>query len=86
MIKILFCEIDSTKQRRTIRFAQALIAVGVAFSLLLVTYYVLPYQRATGVPAVGEYLLAVGVGLSLVTTGAWAWWGAAHSYRERPGQ
>jgi len=73
-------EIDSEKQRFTRSTAQLVMLVGGVFSVLLIWFYVLPYQRATGESAVGELVLAIGIGLSLVVTGALAWWGSRRSY------
>jgi Na+/proline symporter len=74
-------EIDAEKLSRTLLWPKVLIVFGVAFSILLIYFYALPYQRATGKPATGEILLSLGVGLSLVATGILAWWGTARSYR-----
>ncbi len=75
-------EIDAQKQRITLRSAQMVMAVGVLFSALLIWFYVLPYQRATGGKTGGELILALGIGSSLVATGALAWWGARRSYSQ----
>jgi Na+/proline symporter len=73
-------EIDPKKQSVTRRITLAIVALGVLFSVLLVVFYALPYQRATGSGPGGELLLAVGIGLSLVITGTLAWWGSSRSY------
>ena len=57
-----------------------LIVFGAAFSILMYFFYVVPYQQATGEPAIGEILMSAGVGLSLVVTGVLAWWGTSRSY------
>jgi Na+/proline symporter len=74
-------EIDAEKLARTLLWPKILIVFGVAFSILLIYFYALPYQRAIGETATGEILLSIGVGLSLVVTGVLAWWGTARSYR-----
>ena len=74
-------EIDAERLGRTLLWPKILIVFGVTFSILLIYFYAMPYQRATGAPATGEILLSVGVGLSLVITGVLAWWGTARSYR-----
>lgn len=74
-------ELDAGKLARTLMWPKLLIVFGVAFSLLLIGFYALPYQQATGQTATGEILLSIGIGLSLVTTGVLAWWGTARSYR-----
>jgi Na+/proline symporter len=74
-------ELDAAKLARTLMWPKLLIVFGVAFSLLLIGIYALPYQQATGQVATGEILLSVGIGLSLVVTGVLAWWGTARSYK-----
>ena len=74
-------EIDADKLARTLLWPKLLIVFGAAFSVLLYFFYVVPYQQATGEPAMGEFLMSAGVGLSLVVTGVLAWWGTTRSYR-----
>ena len=75
-------EINAGRARTTTRLLQGVICVGVLFSGLLVVFYALPYQRATGGEGVsGELVLSLGIGFSLVVTGALGWWGAAKSYK-----
>jgi len=74
-------EIDPVKLRRTLLWPKILIASGVLLAALMVGFYVVPYRQATGESATGELFLSLGVGLSLVITGALAWWGTARSYR-----
>ena len=74
-------EIDAEKLSRTLLWPKILIVFGVVFSILMILFYAMPYQRATGGSALGEILLSIGVGSSLVITGALAWWGTARSYR-----
>jgi len=74
-------EIDPVKLRRTLLWSKILIASGVLLAALMVGFYVVPYRQATGESATGELFLSLGVGLSLVITGALAWWGTARSYR-----
>ena len=74
-------EIDPDKLRRTLLWPKILIVFGVGLSILMVVFYVIPYQQATGSDAIGEIVLSLGVGLALVVTGALAWWGTARSYR-----
>ncbi|MBT4519327.1 MAG: sodium:solute symporter family protein [Halieaceae bacterium] len=73
-------EIDPARQRGTLRCAKAIIWCGVVFAGVLIVFYALPYQRATGGSAGGEFVMALGIGLSLVVAGALAWWGTARSY------
>ena len=75
-------EIDERKRIGTVRFALAVIICGVLLAGILVVCYALPYQRANGSGWGGETVLALGIGLSLVVTGALAWWGTNHSYRD----
>ncbi|MGI9286657.1 MAG: sodium:solute symporter family protein [Pseudomonadales bacterium] len=73
-------EVDAVRQRATLRCARFIIALGIVFAGLMVVAYALPYQRATGTGMGGEVMLALVLGLSLVATGALAWWGARRSY------
>jgi len=74
-------EIDPVKLRRTLLWPKILIASGVLVSILMMKFYVAPYREATAGHAVGEVLMSLGVGLSMVLAGALAWWGTARSYR-----
>ena len=73
-------EIDAGRLRGTLLCSKVVIAVGVLFAALLLVFYARPYQDATGGGATGEYLLAIGIGLSLVLTGVLALWGTKRSY------
>jgi sodium/pantothenate symporter len=74
-------EIDPVRLRRTLLWPKILITFGVLVSVLMLVFYVGPYREATAENASGEIILSLGVGLSLVLTGALAWWGTARSYR-----
>jgi sodium/pantothenate symporter len=74
-------EIDADLLRRTLLWPKILIVFGILLSVLMIRFYALPYREATGESATGEVFLSLGVGLSLVLTGALAWFGTARSYR-----
>ena len=72
-------ESDPVRLRGTLRCALGVIAAGLLFGGMLVVFYALPYKQATGGSATGEVVLALSMGISLVLTGALAWWGARRS-------
>jgi len=74
-------ETDPAKLHRTLLWSKILMASGVLLTILMIVFYVTPYREATGESAIGETYLSLGVGLSLLITGALAWWGTARSYR-----
>jgi sodium/pantothenate symporter len=74
-------EIDPVKLQRTLLWSKILMASGVLLTILMIVFYVAPYRQATGENAIGETFLSLGVGLSLLITGALAWWGTIRSYR-----
>ena len=74
-------EIDPVMLRRTLLWPKILIASGVLLSTLMIVFYVMPYREASAGDAIGEILMSLGVGLSMVVAGALAWWGTARSYR-----
>jgi len=74
-------ELDPDKLRRTLIWPKVLIAIGILVSVLMLVFYALPYREASNESGIGEALLSLGVGLSLVLTGVLAWWGTARSYR-----
>jgi len=65
----------------TLLWPKILIASGVLVSMLMMVFYVAPYREASAGSAIGEVLMSLGVGLSMVVAGALAWWGTARSYR-----
>jgi Na+/proline symporter len=73
-------EVDPSRLRVTLLCSKAIIGLGILFSALLIVFYALPYQRATGSGFGGEFVMSLGIGFALVATGALAWWGAVHSY------
>ena len=74
-------EIDADKLRRTLLWPKVLIVMGILLSVLMLVFYALPFREASSESGLGEALLSLGVGMSLVITGALAWWGTARSYR-----
>lgn len=78
-------ELDITKIRRTVKWADLLMVFGVVMAGLMIAVYALPYRQATGSSAVGEFALSIGVGFFLVLTGALARWGTLRCYRPRDG-
>ena len=66
-------ELDADEMRRTLRWPNFLIVVGVVLALLMVAGYALPYRAATGEGA-GELVLSLGCGLVLVGCGVLARW------------
>lgn len=73
-------EIDHEKLHRTLIWPKALIVCGALLSIAMVIFYVVPYRESTG-SASGELIMSLGIGLSLIFTGALAWVGTARSYR-----
>ena len=65
---------------RTVFWANAVMLSGPLLGLLMVVFWVLPYQAAIGRTATGEWLTAVIIGLILVATGALARVGTVRSY------
>lgn len=74
-------EIDRERLSRTLLWPKILIVAGIILSVLMVFFYAMPYREASGESAIGEVVFSLGVGMSLVITGALAWWGTARSYR-----
>lgn len=91
-------ELDPVKLRRTLAWAKIVLVSGVVLAILMIVFYAIPYQQAIeeaggsfgdgrstgGGKMSGEMILAIGVGLSLVASGALAYWGAIRSFRRAP--
>ena len=75
-------ESDPARLRRTLGWAVWLVIFGLLLAVLMIVFYALPYRQAAG-SGVGEILLSIAVGLSLVATGGLAWWGAQRAYGPR---
>jgi Na+/proline symporter len=74
-------ELDRSKVRHTVKWANMLMVFGVVVTGVMIAVYALPYGQATGSAAIGEFGLAIVVGFFLVLTGALARWGTLRSYR-----
>lgn len=73
-------ERDPGKLARTVFWSKCVIASGPLLGLLMIFFWVLPYQVATGALAPGEWISAIVVGLSVTLAGWLALRGAVRTY------
>nr|WP_300311826.1 sodium:solute symporter family protein [Halomonas sp.] len=79
-------ELDSTELKKTLAWPLVVILAGIAISILLVTFYALPYAAARGHAfhlLSGESLLSIGYGLSVCGVGLLAFWYIRRAYGRR---
>jgi Na+/proline symporter len=74
-------ELDEKQSGITGRHSALVVLSGVTLGGFLLWFYARPYQIAIGEPALGEHLLAVGIGLSVMVSGVLCWWSVKASPR-----
>ena len=70
---------DEKEIARTLIWPKAMIMIGIATKILLISFYALPYREATGglnsgSPIGGEMILAISYGLVMITGGGFVFW------------
>lgn len=76
-------EMDPGQLRRTVFWCNVVMLTGVFLGGLMAVVYVLPYQKAVGGFALGEWLTSIGVGMSVLVSGWLARRGAIKTYTNR---
>ena len=75
-------EINPAQLQRTVFWCNAVIICGLVLGGLMIAFYVLPYQRAVGGSALGEWITAIGVGFAVVLSGWLGRRGAIRTYTQ----
>ena len=79
---------DKKEIARTLIWPKAMIMIGIATMILLISFYALPYREATGglnsgSPIGGEMILAISYGLVMITGGGFVFWQVKKYFQEQ---
>ena len=78
-------ELDPSRTRITLRFPMIMVVYGIIFYAIFMTWYIHPFQQATGTGALAE-IMVLSAGLLLwICTALFAWWMIRKSYSKTPG-
>lgn len=79
---------DEKEIARTLIWPKAMIMIGIATMMLLISFYALPYREAigglnSGSPMGGEMILAISYGLVMITGGGFVFWQVKKFFQEQ---